>query len=530
MRKKAPKNIWIRSVVVITGLTIFIAMGWNMYQQDAVKPPKPAATPKNQANQSKHSTQTYRAAYHFTVPDKWKNDPQRPIYMDGKYHYYYLYNRDYPHKNGTEWRHATSTDLVHWKDEGVAIPKYTNPNGDPWSGSVVIDDHGTAGFGKGALVAIVTQPSADGGKQEQFLWYSKNKGKTFTSYRNKPVMSNPGTKDFRDPKIVRDTGRNQWVMVMAEGTKIGFYKSKNLKDWQFTSGFQTENIGLVECPDLYQMRADDGTYQWILGASANSKPTGGPNTYAYWTGDFNGEAFLPDRNDPDWLDYGFDWYGAVTFEDGKAKDQYSHRYALAWMNNWDYANNTPTLKEGFNGMDSVVRQIRLKRTSDVGYRLVSQPVPALEQFPVATKSLGQIQVAGTHTLPVAGDAYQLEADVSWSTIKNTGLRLRESADGKRHVDVGVSVEGQYSYVNRANTGQPDQSGKYVESKAPFDINKKNVHLKILVDKTSIEVFVDDGEVAYSSLIFPRLEDQGITLFSDGGKAIFNNVVIKHFSH
>ncbi|QDY85496.1 glycoside hydrolase family 32 protein [Paenibacillus polymyxa] len=529
MRKKAIKSIGIRSVVVITGLTIFIAMGWNMYQQDAGKPPKPAATPKKQTNQNQHTTPTYRAAYHFTVPDKWKNDPQRPIYMDGKYHYYYLYNRDYPHKNGTEWRHATSTDLVHWKDEGVAIPKYTTPNGDPWSGSVVIDNNGTAGFGKGALVAIVTQPSADGGKQEQFLWYSTDKGKTFTSYRNKPVMSNPGTKDFRDPKIIWDPQRNQWVMVMAEGTKIGFYKSKNLKDWQFTSGFQTENIGLVECPDLYQMRADDGTYHWILGASANSKPNGGPNTYAYWTGDFNGEGFLPNRSEPEWLDYGFDWYGAVTFEDGNNKDQYSHRYALAWMNNWDYANNTPTLKEGFNGMDSVVRQIQLKRTIDEGYRLVSQPVPALEQFPTATESLGKIQVDGTHKLSISGDAYQLEADISWSTIKNTGLRLRESTDGKRHVDVGVSLEGQYSYVNRANTGQPDQSGTYVESKAPFDNHKKNVHLNILVDKTSIEVFVDDGEVAYSSLIFPRLEDQGITLFADGGKAIFNNVVVKHFS-
>ncbi|KRE69711.1 hypothetical protein ASL11_15195 [Paenibacillus sp. Soil750] len=95
---------------------------------------------------------TYRASYHFTTPDKWKNDPQRPIYLDGKYHYYYLYNHDYPNGNGTEWRHATSTDLVHWKDEGVAIPKYTTSNGDPWSGSVVVDENNTAGFGKEALV------------------------------------------------------------------------------------------------------------------------------------------------------------------------------------------------------------------------------------------------------------------------------------------------------------------------------------------------------------------------------------------
>lgn len=142
----------------------------------------------------------YRAAYHFTTPDKWKNDPQKPIFFEGKYHYYYLYNRDYPNGNGTEWRHAVSEDLVHWTDEGTAIPKYTNQNGDIWSGSVVIDKHNTAGFGENALVAVTTQPTAKTQAQEQYLWYSTDKGKTFTSYSDQPVMKNPGTKDFRTRK------------------------------------------------------------------------------------------------------------------------------------------------------------------------------------------------------------------------------------------------------------------------------------------------------------------------------------------
>ncbi|WP_312000678.1 glycoside hydrolase family 32 protein [Paenibacillus forsythiae] len=469
---------------------------------------------------------TYRASYHFTTPDKWMNDPQRPIYLDGKYHYYYLYNRDYPGGNGTEWRHATSTDLVHWQDEGVAIPKYTNRNGDPWSGSVVVDEDNTAGFGKGALVAILTQPSADGGKQEQYLWYSTDKGAKFTAYRDTPVMPNPGTHDFRDPKIIWDQESRKWIMTMAEGTKIGFYESSDLKDWRYTSGFITENIGLVECPDLYRMRADDGTYHWILGASANGKPEGKPNTYAYWTGSFNGKEFVPDRKDPQWLDYGFDWYAAVTFEDGAGGDKYSHRYALAWMNNWDYPHNTPTLEEGFNGMNSVVRQIGLKQ-ADGAYRLISEPVQALDQMVQSTETLQQIGVDGSRTLDTAGDTYQLETDISWSDIKNVGLKLRESADKTRHVDVGVFAEGGYSYVNRSNTEQPDKSGAYLESRAPFDAGKKKVHLKILVDKTSIEVFVDDGSVVYSNVIFPEFSDKGITLFSEGGKAVFENMVIKH---
>ena len=92
------------------------------------------------------------------------------------------------------------------------------------------------------------------------------------------------------------------------------------------------------------MRADDGTAKWVLGVSANGKPAGKPNTYAYWTGNFDGKEFTADQEEPQWLDYGFDWYGGVTFEDGKSEDPLTKRYALAWMNNWDYPNETPTLK------------------------------------------------------------------------------------------------------------------------------------------------------------------------------------------
>lgn len=499
-------------LLMVLGVFLFIALSPNTHP------------PKTKTNQEPD----YRAAYHFTTPDKWKNDPQKPIFFDGQYHYYYLYNRDYPDGNGTEWRHAVSKDLVHWTDEGAAIPKYTTPNGDIWSGSVVIDKENTAGFGKNALVVIVTQPSAKTQKQEQYLWYSTDKGKTFTSYQDQPILPNPGTNDFRDPKVIWDDQDGKWVMAMAEGEKIGFYESSNLKDWHYTGGFITRQIGIVECPDLYMMRADDGTYKWILGASANGKPQGKPNTYAYWTGSFDGRDFSADQDEPQWLDHGFDWYGGVTFEDGKSTDQLTKRYALAWMNNWDYPNETPTLKNGFNGTDSIVREICLQHQGGGSYSLLSEPIEALHQLTDSTDEVKDMNVNGSHTLPITGDTYQLDMVVAWSDIKNAGVRLRESADRTRHIDVGVSAEGGYAYVNRAFTGQPDKSGKYVESQAPFDHSKEHVHLRILVDKTSIEVFVDDGKTVFSNEVFPTSEDQGITLFSEGGAAEFQQIELKHF--
>lgn len=514
---------------VLFGLSIIIAIGfWVNHTNKSSN--KKEETPSKEENSTPENTdKSYRAQYHFTVPDKWKNDPQKPIYFDGKYHYYYLYNRDYPNGNGTEWRHATSKDLVHWKDEGVAIPKYTNKNGDPWSGSVVIDKKNTAGFGKDTLIAIVTQPSADSGKQEQYLWYSTDKGKTFTSYSEEPIMKNPGTHDFRDPKIIWDKRNDNWVMVMAEGSKIGFYESNNLKDWHYTSGFLTEGIGIVECPDLYMMRANNGQLKWILGVSANGKTIGKPNTYAYWTGFFDGKEFYPDHTEPQWLDYGFDWYGGVTFEGGKEPDNNLKHYALAWMNNWNYVHNTPTMEEDFNGMDSIVRQIELKHEEDNQYYLVSQPIKAMNQLINSTDSHEQIEVNGTKTLDIQGEIYQLEADISWTELKNVGFHLRESADKESHIDVGIMIDplDQYSYVNRSRTDHPDESSQYVESKAPFDGSKQQAHLKILVDKSSIEVFIDDGRITHSNLIFPKAEDQGISLYSEGGTAIFKNIKIEH---
>ncbi|EST12602.1 glycoside hydrolase family 32 protein [Sporolactobacillus laevolacticus] len=509
------KKLFVSTSLVILGLLVLIiALLFYRYFNPKEKPVV------------KKPVLTYRSVYHFTVPDKWMNDPQRPLYFDGKYHYYYLYNRDYPKGNGTEWRQATSKDLIHWQDAGVAIPKYTNKNGDIWTGSAVIDSENSAGFGKGALVAIMTQPPANGG-QEQYLWYSTNHGKTFKAYGENSVLPNPGVKDFRDPKVIWDSQRHKWVLLLAEGTKIGFYESENLKNWRYTGGFFTQNIGIVECPDLFQLRADDGTVKWVLGTSANGKAAALPNTYAYWTGDYNGKEFVADQDTPQWLDHGFDWYAAVTFENEPAADKLSSRYAIGWLNNWDYPNNTPTMKENFNGVNSIVRQIRLiKRNGQ--YSLASQPVDTLNKLTKSPEHLKTVRVNGTQKLGVHGTAYQLDADLTLQDAQNAGFRLRESKDDQRHIDVGVVANEGYLYVNRAFTGQPDQSMKYVESRVPLASGQKNVHLKILVDHTSIEVFVDDGRNVFSDEVFPRLKDDGISLYSDGGTTVFKNMVIKTF--
>ncbi|WP_410609471.1 glycoside hydrolase family 32 protein [Amycolatopsis sp. lyj-109] len=466
---------------------------------------------------------TYRAQYHFTVPDHWKNDPQRPVYVNGKFNYYYLYNADYPNEVGTAWRLATTTDGVAFADQGIAAPKKTNANHDLWSGSAVVDTANTAGFGAGAVVQLVTQmdhPVNASGPQAQFLWYSIDGGRTFRPYGDTPVIPNGGRHDFRDPKVSWDTARGRWVAAITEGDRIGFFTSPDLKTWTWQSDF-VSTYGILECPDLYPIRADDGTTHWVLGVSAG----GTPGTYAYWTGAFDGAAFTADAAPPQWLDHGFDWYAGVTWEDPAAPAD--RRFGMAWMNNWAYADTTPTWPaDGFNGTDSIVRQITLKHYPD-GYALASQPTPALATHATSVTNLGTIQVDdGLVPLAYHGTAYQLDTDVSWTQLDNIGLQLRASADGTRHADAGIYHD--YSYLNRRQTGEPDTTGARGESHAPWNPAKTSAHLRILVDRTTIEVFVDDGRYVHSSEVFADPADTGLNLYATGGSATFANTTITEF--
>ncbi|HEY1093440.1 MAG TPA: GH32 C-terminal domain-containing protein [Glycomyces sp.] len=495
-----------------------------------------AATAKSDHGQGQGQAQTAtvskRPVFHFATPDGWKNDPQRPIWLGGEYLYYYLYNADYGDAaEGTAWRLATSTDNLAYEDGGIAIPKDANADGDVWSGSAVVDTENTAGFGAGAVVVLATQEDHTapvGANQAQFLWYSTDDGRTFTALPGGPVLANPGGRDFRDPKVFWDDERSRWAMALAEGNKIGFYHSPDLRAWTYTGGFIKDGLGALECPDLFWIDSDTGPGRWVLGLSANGKGSGLPATYAYWTGDFDGANFTPDRAEPQWLDHGWDWYGAVTWEkitDGQADPK--TRYARAWMNFWDYPHETPTWdSDGFNGTDSITREISLKWYGDTDCALVSKPVAALDGRVAERFELGDLTVDGRLELDVTGLAYEIRTSVSWNSLRNVGLQLALSNWGSRHIDVGVYND--FAYVNRTNTWNPDRTARWLESHTPHDPARTQVDLRILLDRTSIEVFVDDGRFVHSSLVFPDGGDDRIALYTDGGPAVFGDFTLTRF--
>lgn len=473
---------------------------------------------------------SYRPSFHFSVPDNWKNDPQRPVYVDGEYLYYYLYNSDYLEGgHGTSWRLVTTRDHVKFEDHGVAIEKFTNDNGDCWSGSVVVDHDDTAGYGAGALIALVTQAPETG--QAQYLWYSTDKGRTFTPGPQEPVLPNPGRHDFRDPKVIWDESRGRWFMANAEGDRLGFYASANLRDWEEVGEFNRDDLGLLECPDLFQMTADDGSAHWVLGVSANGKARDLPATYAYWTGDFDGAAFVPDAEEPEWLDRGFDFYGAVTYEgrDGDGRPDPALRHAIGWANFWDYPHNSPSLvTDGYNGDDMIVRDLRLVR-ADGRYVLASQPTAALSAYATTEHALGNVRLSGTKDLDIRARAYELTCTLSWNPAKapgNVGFELCRAPGGGRHVAAGAYFGGGFTYVNRRPTFNPGNGG---ESQVPFDAAAKELEVRVLVDHASVEFFVGDGNVVHSHRAFPLAGDDGIRLFVHDGEAVYRDLTIRELS-
>ncbi|MBQ1124649.1 GH32 C-terminal domain-containing protein, partial [Streptomyces sp. B15] len=231
-----------------------------------------------------------------------------------------------------------------------------------------------------------------------------------------------------------------------------------------------------------------------------------------------------------WLDQGCDWYAAVTFEKRDAAGRVDEhvRHAIAWLNNWDYANSTPTIdSDGFNGTDSVVREVTLKSTSSGTYYLASRPVPALDEYVSRTVRLGDLEVDGTRVLDYTGTAYEVTCEIAWDELAGAGLQLRRSGDGSRHVDAGVYRD--YAFLNRSSARNPDTSGKWQESHSPFDVAARRARLRILVDRTSVEMFVDDGRHVHSSQAFPYLIDAGLALFTIGGRAVFRDLVIREFT-
>ncbi|MFC5789995.1 glycoside hydrolase family 32 protein [Agromyces tardus] len=521
---------WTIAAAACVALAVVAALALVGGDQKPEAPGATATAPPGQDVERPGDWSPYRPAVHLTPGERWMNDPQRPFWLDGRWHYYYLYNADYPEGNGTEWYHATSTDLVHWREEGIAIEKYANGLGDIETGSAVIDTEDTAGFGAGAVIAILTQQ--DEGIQRQSLFVSTDGGYSFEPFEGNPVMDNPGEPHFRDPKIVWDAERREWLMVLAEGHKLGFYTSPDLKAWTYRSGFERDDLGVLECPDLFRMSVDGdpSDTRWVLVAGANGERHGMSTGTAYWTGDWNGEAFTTDAADPQWLDRGSDFYATVTWDDPResAVDRLDGRYAIGWLNNWAYAGDLPT-EDWHGGADSLVRELALT-DRDGRPTLVSSPhdgLASLERAPATARDLRVAEGAAPPLPQPASDAYRLRLALRTGDGDGAAREVRfRIKDGEgSFATVGVDFATQRAFLARdADAAAAAMPPAYREVRtAPAPPHDGVVTLDVIVDASSVEVFVNGGDQVLSSLVFGAPCANGLAVESVGGTTVIESL-------
>lgn len=264
------------------------------------------------ADDASPADQQYRPLVHFSPKTNWMNDPNGMVYIDGMYHLFYQHNPQGTRWGNMSWGHATSDDLLHWTEQPLAIPQTFDGQGRPiediFSGSVVIDENNTSGFGtdgKTPLVAIYTSAYTNAhpthaGKQAQSLAYSLDDGMTWTKYENNPVLDR-NSANFRDPKVFwyqGDNGEGYWVMVTVEATdhQVLLYKSSDLKSWDYLSTFGPANsvAGIWECPDLFELPVEGGApgeTKWVMVVNLNPGAVAGGSGGQYFVGDFDGTTF-----------------------------------------------------------------------------------------------------------------------------------------------------------------------------------------------------------------------------------------------
>lgn len=315
-----------------------------------------------------------RPEIHFTPSKGWMNDPNGLVHFEGEYHLFYQYYPDSMVGGPMHWGHAVSQDLHQWQELDIALKP--DEMGLCFSGSAIVDKNNDSGLfpNKPGLLAFYTVHREvgdfdQGYIQEQCLAYSKDNGRSWEKYEQNPIIKSPGCSDFRDPKVTYHADSNSWIMSLAVGQEIHFYRSVNLVDWEFCSAFGAEHGAHTEhpweCPDLIELPIE-GTSEssWVLvvGIGASDDPFG--SFTQYFIGDFDGKEFT-NENSPDctlMMDEGRDFYAAQSWSD--TPDGICR--VIAWMNNWKYAKEVPA--DNYRGCMSSVRALRLVSTTD-GIRL-----------------------------------------------------------------------------------------------------------------------------------------------------------------
>ena len=411
----------------------------------------------------------HRPQFHFSSRRGWNNDPNGLVYFEGEYHLYYQHNPYGWRWGNMHWGHAVSRDLVHWQELPIAI--YPFRFGDwAFSGGAVVDWTNSGGFQVGEEPPIVASYTSTG--RGECLAISNDRGRTFAEFAGNPVVKHTG----RDPKIVWYEPGEHWVMAVydeKDGKQwIVFHTSTDLKSWQLASRLE----GYYECPELFELpvAGEDGESRWIVFAADGN----------YAIGEFDGATFTPESGKHRG-NYGNCFYASQTFSDIPEED--GRRIQIGW-------GRVATPGMPFNQLMLFPCALTLRRTSE-GLRICALPVREVESLRAdrfryeARLEPGRDALAG-----VKGELFDLQAELEPQGARKIVFTIRGES-------VVLDLEAKRLTCR--------------ECVAPLPISGGKIRLRILVDRTTIEIFAGDGRVYLPVGVVLQEQDRGLRLAADG---------------
>ena len=474
----------------------------------------------SQDNYKSNYNEPYRPQFHFTPESKWMNDPNGLIFYNGKYHLFYQYYPEGIVWGPMHWGHAISTDLLHWKQLPIAL--YPDKLGWIFSGSAVIDVTNSAGFGENAMIAIFTYHNDEivksGRKncESQGIAYSLDEGLTWTKYNANPVLNNSGEQDFRDPKVFWNEAIKKWNMVIAVGDKVKIWSSTNLKKWQFESDFKPSSdleLGVWECPDLFSIKSDSGETKWIMIVNHGDKaPNGGSGT-RYFVGDFDGKTFKESQKSI-WMDFGTDFYAAITFSNVPE----NKNILLGWMSNWQYATKVPT--EVWRSAMTMPRELSLIKDKK-GYYLNQKMV---SQFSTILKTVFEQKEVATPFEKNNIDLSQTEVTFDINTTTDLIISL-SNLKGEVYT---ITLSENKLVTDRRNSGIINFNENFATNSQVMNLEDKITSFKLVLDKSSVEILLNDGKYSMTNLFFPTESFSILNIITKNNTAL-NNLKINSVS-
>jgi sucrose-6-phosphate hydrolase SacC (GH32 family) len=435
--------------------------------------------------------ETYRPQFHFTPKQNWTNDPNGLVYYKGEYHLFFQHNPSGIDWGNMTWGHAVSKDLVHWEQLDHAIRP--DPLGTIFSGSAVVDEHNTAGFQTGeekVIVAVFTYAGAHAAPPKPFtqgIAYSNDRGRTFTKYEKNPVVGHIAGSN-RDPKVIWHQPTGKWVMALyLDRGKFALLGSKNLKQWQRLSDVAFPDGH--ECPEFFELPVDgdQNNTRWVFWEGGGR----------HMIGRFDGTTFRPETGvlPSEW---GNNCYAGQTYNHIPESD--GRRIFIAWMSGGKY----PGMP--FNQQMTFPRELTLRSTGE-GIRLFAYPVREIEKLFAKTHGWSDLALtAGENPLAsLEGELWDIDTAIEPGKTEAVEWHVRGQTIRYDVARKTLSCRGKSATVEPAGG---------------------RIELRLLVDRTSIEIFANRGRIVMSFCFLPDVANRSLDIAAQGGQAKIVSLAVR----